>query len=141
MDGFASWKMRFFWGGHFEFIFSEKNKNSLLHLLKKSSPFIWGIIFLCTMNGFFRILEKRLSELICPRLYISQSSRISWFVSRWEYVKKVFFEVQESTLFLQHLLFGRYYRYNFWIMTKWLWVYLLHYWNLFVLIIYEYLSP
>ena len=26
--------------------------------------------FFCTMDGFFRILEKKLSELICTRLYI-----------------------------------------------------------------------
>ena len=31
--------------------------------------------------------------------------------------------------------------YIFWIMTKWLWVNLLHYWNFFVLMIYEYPSP
>ena len=32
---------------------------------KMSSPFIWGIIFFCTIDGFFRILEKTSSELIC----------------------------------------------------------------------------
>ena len=36
---------------------------------KTSSPFIWGIIFSYTMDGFSRILKKRLSELICTRLY------------------------------------------------------------------------
>ena len=42
----------------------------LLHLCEKSSPFIWSIIFFCTMDGFSRILEKKLSELLCTRLYI-----------------------------------------------------------------------
>ena len=55
--------MRFFWGGHFEFFF-------LLHLCEKSRPFIWGIICFCTMDGFSRILEKKLSELLCTRLYV-----------------------------------------------------------------------
>ena len=40
----------------------------LLHLCKKSNPFIWGIIFFCTMDSFSRILEKKLSELLCTRL-------------------------------------------------------------------------
>ena len=40
--------------------------------MTKTLVFIWGIIFFCTMDGFFRILEKRLSELICTWLYISQ---------------------------------------------------------------------
>ena len=38
--------------------------------MKTSSLFIWGIIYFCNMIGFFRILEKRLSELICTRLYV-----------------------------------------------------------------------
>ena len=41
--------------------------------MKTSLPFIWGIIFFCTMDGFFRILENTSSELICTRLYIQQS--------------------------------------------------------------------
>ena len=36
----------------------------------KPRRFIWGSVYFCTMDGFFRILEKRLSELICTRLYI-----------------------------------------------------------------------
>ena len=38
--------------------------------MKTSSPFIWGIIYICTMDGFFRILEKTSSELICTRQYL-----------------------------------------------------------------------
>ena len=30
--------------------------------------YVWGIIFFCTMDGFSRILEKKLSELLCTRL-------------------------------------------------------------------------
>ena len=41
----------------------------LLHLCEKSSPFIWGIIFFCTMDGFFRILKKTSFQLFCTRLY------------------------------------------------------------------------
>ena len=45
------------------------SKDFLLNLCEKSSPFIWGIIFFCTMDVFSRILEKKLSELLCTRLY------------------------------------------------------------------------
>ena len=62
--------MRFFWGGHFEFSESAILNFFLPHLCEKSSPFIWGIIFFCTMDGFSRILEKKLSELLCTRLYM-----------------------------------------------------------------------
>ena len=51
-----------FWVGHFDFF--------LLHFSEKRSPFIWGIIFFCTMDGLSRILEKKLSELLCTRLYL-----------------------------------------------------------------------
>ena len=61
-------KWGFFEGAILNFFFDFFDFFSL-HLMKKSSPFIWDIIVLCTMNGFFRILEKRLSELICTRLY------------------------------------------------------------------------
>ena len=56
-ENWRSWKMRFFWVGHFDF-FKEKK---LLHLKENKQPF--------HMDGFFRILEKRLSELIYTRLY------------------------------------------------------------------------
>jgi hypothetical protein len=52
-----------FWVGHFDFFFGFIS-------MKTSSPFIWGIIYFCTMDGFFRILEKISSELICTRLYL-----------------------------------------------------------------------
>ena len=38
---------------------------------KKPRRFIWGSIYSCTMDGFFRILKKAVSELICTRLYIN----------------------------------------------------------------------
>jgi hypothetical protein len=43
--------------------------------MKTSSPCIWGIIYFYTMDGFFRILEKTSSELICSRLYIYSNNR------------------------------------------------------------------
>ena len=60
--------MIFFLGGHFDFF--SKNVFFCFILLKRPKAFIWGIIFFCTMDGFFRILEKTSSELICTRLYI-----------------------------------------------------------------------
>ena len=42
----------------------------LPHLCEKSSHFIWGIIFFCTMDGFFKILKKISSKLICTQLYM-----------------------------------------------------------------------
>ena len=37
---------------------------------KTPRRFIWGSVYFCTMDGFFRILEKAVSELICTRLYV-----------------------------------------------------------------------
>ena len=34
---------------------------------------IWGVVYFCNMDDFFRILEKRLSELICTRLYLQRN--------------------------------------------------------------------
>ena len=65
--------MTFFLGGHFEFFFQEK-KNCCI-LLKRPKAFIRGIIFFCTMDGFFRILEKTSSELICTRLYVKKDEK------------------------------------------------------------------
>ena len=70
--------MRFFWGGHFEFLSRPFWIFFLLHLIEKCSPFIWGILFFCTMDGFSRILEKKLSELLCTQLYIF--SMITWLI-------------------------------------------------------------
>ena len=57
IKNWRSWKMRFF-------------ELAIFISMKTSSPFIWGIIYFCTMDGFFRILEKTSSELICTRLYL-----------------------------------------------------------------------
>ena len=38
--------------------------------MARLKAFIWGSFSFCTMDGFFRILQKALSELICTRLYI-----------------------------------------------------------------------
>ena len=72
IENWRSWKMRVFWGGHFEFLSRPFWIFFLLHLIEKCSPFIWGIIFFCTMDGFSRILEKKLSELLCTRLYVCE---------------------------------------------------------------------
>ena len=37
--------------------------------MKRPNAFKWCSIYFCTMDGFFRILKKVLSELICTRLY------------------------------------------------------------------------
>ena len=42
---------------------------------KKPRRFIWGSIYSCTMDGFFRILKKAVSELICTRLYAKSKSK------------------------------------------------------------------
>ena len=38
--------------------------------MKRLKALVWGIIYFCTMDGFFRILEKTGSKLICTRLKI-----------------------------------------------------------------------
>ena len=38
--------------------------------VKNGSPFIWVVFFFCTLDGFSRIWEKKLSELLCTRLYL-----------------------------------------------------------------------
>ena len=37
--------------------------------MQRLKAFLWGTFFFCTMDGFFRILEKTSSQLICTRLY------------------------------------------------------------------------
>ena len=71
IENWRSWKTRFFWGGHFEFSKSAILNFFLLHLCEKSSPFIWGIIFFCTMNGSSRILKKTSFQFFCTRLYFT----------------------------------------------------------------------
>ena len=39
---------------------------------KKPRRFIWGSIYSCTMDGFFTIFKKAVSELICTRLYVGR---------------------------------------------------------------------
>ena len=61
-----------FFSRPFWFFFSKtktKQKNCFISM-KTSRPFIWGIIYFCNMDGFFRILEKTSSKLICTRLYL-----------------------------------------------------------------------
>ena len=59
----------------------------LLHLCEKSSSFIWGNIFFCTMDGFSRILEKKLCHLLCTRLYIDEEPGIKIFYCTEEFTK------------------------------------------------------
>ena len=73
--------MSFFWVGHFGFFF-QKNIFFWFLSMKTSSPFILGIIYFCTMDGFFRILKKTSSELICTQSYCLESfnwnSNLEW---------------------------------------------------------------
>ena len=41
IENWRFWKMTFFWVDHFEFFFSKKNKNILLHSHENKSKFIW----------------------------------------------------------------------------------------------------
>ena len=38
--------------------------------MKISLAFIWGMVHICTRDGFFIILKKTSSQLICPQLYL-----------------------------------------------------------------------
>ena len=60
--------MRVFLSRPFWILFFKKRKFCFISM-KTSSLFIWDIIYFCNISGFFRILEKTLSELICTRLY------------------------------------------------------------------------
>ena len=62
IENWRSWKMTFcFVFGYWVF----QKKNFLCLSMKR----LWGIIHFCTMDGFFRILEKTSFQLICTRLY------------------------------------------------------------------------
>jgi hypothetical protein len=52
-------------------ILNSKKKIIIIRFIsmKTSNPFIWGIIYFCTMDGFFRILENISSEIICTQLW------------------------------------------------------------------------
>ena len=76
-------KWVFFWGGHFEFLSRPFWIFFLLHFIEKCSPFLWGIIFFCTMDGFSRILEKKLSELLCTRLYPTFAKLVRPYAPLW----------------------------------------------------------
>ena len=69
IENWGSWKMIFFLSRPFWIFFSRIFFSFIS--MKTSSPFIWGIIYFCNMDGFFTILEKTSSELICTRLYHS----------------------------------------------------------------------
>ena len=63
-----------------------KKKFLCVFPLEISLAFIWGTIYFCTMEGFFTILEKTSSGLICTRLYKS-SSYISSRVKDWNWIQ------------------------------------------------------
>ena len=69
IENWRSWKIRFFWGGHFEF-----SKLAILIFFAsyqwKTQPIYMRYHFFCTMDGFSRILEKRGGGLLCTRLYV-----------------------------------------------------------------------
>ena len=67
IENWRSLKASFFLVGHFD-LFFKKNFLFCFFPMKTNLAFISGIIFLCTMDGFFRILEKTSSELICKQL-------------------------------------------------------------------------
>ena len=50
---------------------------------KKPRSFIWGSIYSCTMDGFFTIFKKAVSELICTRLYVFEFFRLG-SVLEWQ---------------------------------------------------------
>ena len=50
-------------------------------LMKTSSPFIWGIIYFCTMDSFFRISEKTSSELMNTTVFQPYYT----LLNRWAY--------------------------------------------------------
>ena len=58
-----------FFGFGFLFLGFSKKKCFCFFQMKISVPFIWGIIYFYTTDGFPRTLEKTWSELICTRLY------------------------------------------------------------------------
>jgi hypothetical protein len=83
IENWQSWKMRFFWVGHFEFFFS-KFFFSCFISMKTSSRFIWGIIYFCTMDGFLlQNLEKDFTwtnmHTTVPKVIIHVQSGIGVF--------------------------------------------------------------
>ena len=80
-------------------IFFFKNIFFCFILSKRPKAFIWGLVFFCTMDGFFRILEMTSSELICTRLYES--------------------EIRDTVLFSLHKTLQWYKRFTFAIYFQW----------------------
>ena len=58
-----------FWFLVFGYWVDQKKICFCFSVCKKPRRFIWGSIYSCTMDGFFRIFKKAVSELICTRLY------------------------------------------------------------------------
>ena len=81
-----------------------------LHFSGKSSPFIWGIIYFFTMDGFSRILEKKLSELLCTRLYlictsVKSGSKVSKLLKKitfmlWQVCVQIVADVYDSIQYI-----------------------------------------
>ena len=101
IENWRSWKITLFWVSHFDFFFqfffffaSSQWKDQRL--------FIWGIIYFCTINGFFRILEKTSSELICTRLYV-----LRW--KTFSYKNQSYYTIGSNHIYLYEVAF----RYNF----------------------------
>ena len=69
--------------------------------LKTSSPFIWGIIYFCTLDGFFRILEKTSSELMHTTVFQKQSSGYQHIIARasnFDYQSSIHFYLKYTEL-------------------------------------------
>ena len=75
---------------------------------KKPRRFIWGSIYSCTMDGFFRIFKKAVSELICTRLYqICKSDLLFWAIWAFRTVMAViknFFNIVHILLLRENVL-------------------------------------
>ena len=63
-------KWHFFWYLVFGYWVFQKKIFFCFFPMKITLAFIWCIIYSCTMDGFFRILIKTSSELICTQLYM-----------------------------------------------------------------------
>ena len=67
---------------------------------KTPRRFIWGSVYFCTMDGFFRILKKTVSELICTWLYVSKTKRdvliIIWLQIFAVWVNNIFLDPSQG---------------------------------------------
>ena len=76
-DSCWSWKMTIFvYGMYLVFVF-------LIFLLPMEN---WGIIFFCTVDGFFGILKKTSFQHLCTRLYIVQIYRPNGWRKIFKYI-------------------------------------------------------